>query len=405
MTLSDKGLEIRETEEIIEEMNSSAKTRFGENIQLDSHHILGQIIQVSAEQVNHTEQFAGEVVKQSHPATATGVFLDLWGAENGKINRLPAALAQVILTITGTPNYVVQEETNFSTDDGIIFFLTEPVVLEPQMTTDENGNKVPLLDENDNPIGMGTGLAVSDEYTETANVPANSITVNFETLDDVTSVTNKEAAEGGAKLEVDSDYRQRIINAMQMQPGPPVSGIQNGLMNISSVRQVKVIENNEMEVDQYGNPPKTIHIYTLGGFKDDIIKGIGQYIAAGVTTTGDQSGEAPDAGGDLHTYKFSYAESLPVFLNIVLTVDDDWDSDNGTDELKQSLTTYVKSLNMGDRLYFSKLYQFVYKISGISIAKITLGTSKNKLGGEDVIPSTFEVVTLEDDNIEVTINE
>ena len=405
MTLSDKGMVIRSEEEIVEEMNTRAKTIFGENVKLDSHHVLGQIIQVNAEQINHVEQGIGESYKQSHPSTATGVNLDQRGVEAGQISRLPASLAQVILTIKGTPNYVVQEETNFATEDGQIFFLVDSVLLEPQMTTDSDGNQVPLLDDNDDPVGMGTGLAVSDEHTSNANVPANTITVNYDTLEDITSVTNEEAAEGGAAIEVDSDYRQRILSALQMQPGPPVQGVQNGLMSIKGVRQVKLIENNLMEVDEYGNPPKTIHIYTLGGFKDDVIAGIGHYIAAGVTTTGDQSGQAADAGGTIHTYKFSYAESLPVHLKINVTTNDDWDSDNGEQELKDKLTTYIKTLNMADKLYFSKLYQFVYSIAGISIADIQLGTNPDNLGSTDITPSEFEVITLTEDDIEVKLDE
>lgn len=405
MTFDKNGFVRRSYEEILNETNENLKNRISQDVGLDSHHVLGQLSQAFSKQISSVEELAEEIVKQSNPATATGVGLDVQGIISGKIQRLPASMAQVILTITGESGYVVPEETEFSTEDGKTFFTTEEITLEQQFTKDESGNQIELVDENGSSVGANDVLAVSTEYSSDMNVPAKTITVISEPVEEIFTVNNAEPAEGGAELEVDSDYRKRILDALVMQPGPPRNGLISAIRSISGVKQVQIIENNTMQVDSFGNPPKIIHIYVLGGAKNDILTTIASKIAAGVETYGSISSTIPDNSGTPHEYFFDYANPLPIYIKASLETDDNWNIDSGVDDIKTAISEYIRTLNMQDELHLSKLYQFIYGVSGVKFADVKIGTSKENLTSDDIIPKQFEVITITNENIEIDADE
>lgn len=135
------------------------------------------------------------------------------------------------------------------------------------------------IDDN----GFGKGRAISLEENASSNVPANTIIVQVEPTEEISSVNNPARAEGGAERETDKAYRDRIGISVRGNPGPPINGILTALLEVSGVRTASVVENKTMETDSYGNPPKSVHVHILGGVKDDIGQAILKVLPLGLT--------------------------------------------------------------------------------------------------------------------------
>lgn len=405
MTFDEKGFYRRGQDEILTEMNEDTKLKFGDQVKLDSHHLLGQLNQILSNENAKTEELIEAFYNQIHVQTATGVHLDRLGWSYSRLSRLPATVSQVKLNITGTPGYVIPEQTYFETENGITFMTIEEVTVAKSQITNEDNQKTDETDEDGNLIGRVSVNAVSSEVGYENNVPSNSIESITEPVEELFTVINPEISKGGSDIETDTDYRKRILAALDMQPGPTANGIINGVKNVPGVQQVKIVNNVTNQTDKYGNPGHTIHLYVLGGPKEDILVAIKNCIAFGIESMGEQEGYVADISGDKHLYRFDYSKAIESFIKLKIKTTDEWNVDSGVDDVKNTISNYLKTLQMGDTLHFSKLYQYIYQVAGIDFVDLTLGTDKSNLTMNDIQPDVFEVVTSSLDNIEVIIDE
>lgn len=99
--------------------------------------------------------------------------------------------------------------------------------------------------------------------------------------DNIISVNNPEASNGGMDRETDDLLRRRIITETIANPSGTINGIITALTNLSGVKQVGAVQNPLGTVDSYGNPPYTVHLYVLGGAKQDILNALATYSGFG----------------------------------------------------------------------------------------------------------------------------
>ena len=167
---------------------------------------------------------------------------------------------------------------------------------------------------------------------------------------------------------------------------------------------MNIVENQFSVADKHGNPPYSVHIYCLGGKKQDIADCLISHIAVGVTLTGSVECDAVDAAGNTKQVYFDYATDRPVFVNVKIKTNAEWNVDEGSDYVKETVVNFVNSLQMGDTVYLTKLYPEIYAIAGIDDAKITLGTDKTVLSDNDIVLDKFEAPSCTTDDVEVDIN-
>lgn len=401
--LNDNGFNLKNYGELVDDMSAKASELFGENVNTGSDSAIGIFIRVVAWFLALVYELIQRVYLNGFVDSATGQSLDRLGTNYG-VSRNPPAVAQVEIMVTGQSGYEVEEGTEFETADGIIFSVVEPFELtEPVMTADEKGADVQATDDGDNLLFSGSGLAVSEDEDDDTNVASHSITVQTEPVEEIASVDNEESALGGAELEDDTNYRARILASLIATPGPPVKGMETAITNVVGVKQVHIVENNTMETDNYGNPPKSIHIYVLGGNAADIGSAILDSIAAGIQTTGDQTVAVNDLAGDAHKFSFSYAEAVPIYARIKLSTNEDFSTDSLA-EIQQDVVDYINGLTMGDTIVASYLYKSIYATDGVVKATAIIGTDLSKLSDDDILLTTFQAPTITASNVEVTDN-
>lgn len=399
--LNNQGYQNKTYDDILTDLQAKAIELFGENAHVDSGSVLGTILEVIAWSMSLVYDLIERVYFSGFVNTATGISLDRLGA-NYNIARNPASEAQVTLSFTGQVGYVIEEGTLFETENGTEFFTIEDIALVQGYTTDESGASIPQVDEDGNPVGVGSGLAVSVDAEADANVQPGTITVQSEPVEELNTVINDDVAGGGADIESDTSYRTRIKNSMVASPGPPVSGIETSVGNVNGVRQVQIIENNTMETDSYGNPPKCIHIYVLGGAAAEIGQAILNSIAAGIQTVGSQQVTVKDIGEHEKVVKFDYTKQVQLYCKLTLTIDDTFDRDEGVDDIKNDLVDYVNSLKMGDIIRYSYFFKEIYATTGVTVADVQIGIDSNKLNTSDIQLDPLQSVNLDVENIEVT---
>lgn len=401
--LNDNGFNLKNYGELVDDMSAKASELFGENVNTGSNSAIGIFIRVVAWFLALVYELIQRVYLNGFVDSATGQSLDRLGA-NYSVTRNPPAVAQVQITVTGQQGYEVEEGTEVETADGVIFMVAESFMLtNPVMTVDENGADIQATDEGDNLLFSGSGLAVSEIEDSDANVASHAITVQTEPVEEINAVDNEFAAAGGTALEDDTSYRTRIQSALVATPGPPIDGMKTAIANVVGVKQVQIIENNTMEPDSYGNPPKSIHIYVLGGSSDDIAAAILSSVAAGIQTYGDQNISVNDMSGNAHDISFSYADVVPIFAKIQLTTDDTFSSDDLV-TIQQAVIDYINSLTMGDTIVASFFYKSIYATTGVLKATVVVGTSQSNMTDNDITLSTFQAPTAISANIEVTNN-
>lgn len=372
--------------ELLDGIEDEFRTRIGDDIALTSNSNFGILARVLSYGDYHAIQELEEIYFSSFYSTAQNSALDRL-ASNVALVRKVDAPARAKVVITTDDEFLVQRGEKFETEDGLIFDLTEDVITTKQ------------------PDGswQGIGNVQAEDTGEMTNVPANSITIVSNPDEDIISATNPKPAGGGEDYEDDETFRRRLIMENAARPGPTEPGIKSALMNLTGVKNVGFIDNDKYVTDEYGNPPCSVHIYCLGGNDDDIGQTLIDRGAAGISLVGSISVTAKDAAGDLKTVKFDHAKQHEIYVKVAVNINDEWNSDSGIDDIKQTICDEINSLELGQKVYLTRLYPVTYDVNGVDDATITIGNDINSLGEENIKIERYEFAHCDPDDVEVDL--
>lgn len=127
-------------------------------------------------------------------------------------------------------------------------------------------------------------------------------------------------------------------------------------------------------------------------------------MAAGITLVGTKALDVKDATGNKRTVHFDHAIDKPIYVKATITVNDNWNDDEGVDDVKTAIADYINHLTIGKTLFLTRLYPLVYSIDGIDEATIEIGVNSATLSGKDIVNEINEAVSCDEDNIEVNVN-
>ena len=374
-------------EEILDSVEDDLMQRFGTDIVLTSNSNFGIIARLIAWRETLLIQELQKTYYSAYISTATESSLDRIGA-NLDLPRKVATPSFANIQIVTDDEYLIQAGEQFETDDGVVFDLIKDVTT----AKDSSGQYI------------GVGVVQSVETGDFNNVLPNTITIVSNPDEDIISVTNPQKAAGGQDDEDDSTYRARLIMENVAKPGPSTAGIKSALMNLPGVRQVNVVENPNAEANQYGDPPYSVHIYVLGGKEQDIAQCLVDHVAAGITMAGTKQITAPDNTGTPQTVSFDFAKDKPIYATVQIRTNEEWNADEGVQDVKQAIADYVNNLLMGQEVYLTKIYPSIYSIPGVGEAKVQIGTDQNQLYDKDIVTEPFEAVSCNTDNIQVNVD-
>lgn len=133
------------------------------------------------------------------PMWAWGEWLDLHGV-SAKVTRKQASRASGHVTVTGIAGTIIEEGTVFCTEgttdvESVEFATTEEATIPEQGTVD-----IPVA-------SVLTGA--------TYNVTRNTVTLQKQPNENITSVTNENPIRGGTDEEDDDTYRERILEKLR----------------------------------------------------------------------------------------------------------------------------------------------------------------------------------------------
>lgn len=385
--LHKRGFVAPTYEEVLDSVMDDFQQRFGTDIVLTSNSNFGIIARLIAWRETLLIQELQKTYYSAYISTATESSLDRLGA-NLDLPRKVATPSFANIEIKTEEEYLIQAGEQFETADGVLFDLIKDVVTSK------------------NPDGTYTGIGTVQSIDTGAynNVLPNTITIMYNPDENVVSVTNPEKAAGGQDYEDDATYRARLIMENVAKPGPSAAGIKSALMNLSGVRQVNVVENPNAEANQYGDPPYSVHIYVLGGKEQDIAKCLVDNVAAGITMAGTKQITTPDNTGTPQTVSFDFAKDKPIYATVQIRTNEEWNADEGAQDVKQAIADYVNNLLMGQEVYLTKIYPSIYSIPGVGEAKVQIGTDPNHLYDKDIAIEPFEAVSCNTDNIQVNVD-
>ena len=385
--LHKRGFVAPTYEEVLDSVMDDFQQRFGTDIVLTSNSNFGIIARLIAWRETLLIQELQKTYYSAYISTATESSLDRLGA-NLDLPRKVATPSFADIEIKTEEEYLIQAGEQFETADGVLFDLIKDVVTS----------------KNSDGTYTGIGTVQSVDTGAYNNVLPNTITIMYNPDENVVSVTNPEKAAGGQDYEDDATYRARLIMENVAKPGPSAAGIKSALMNLSGARQVNVVENPNAEANQYGDPPYSVHIYVLGGKEQDIAQCLVDNVAAGITMAGTKQITAPDNTGTPQTVSFDFAKDKPIYATVQIRTNEEWNADEGVQDVKQAIADYVNNLLMGQEVYLTKIYPSIYSIPGVGEAKVQIGTDPNHLYDKDIATEPFEAVSCNTDNIQVTIN-
>lgn len=370
---------------------------FGSDINLDDGSILGSLANILAQNNDSYEAIAQSIYNSRFVLKAKGSQLDDIGADEN-IFRKPANNSYVELQIkayvdTNSPTIITTDDGEFSTADGHIFKILDDVTISQSDSQDEDGNS----------LGTVTIQAISVDTGTANNVMANTIINAEQSIDGFYSVTNPQPATGGQDTETDDSLRNRIFNNRINKPNSTNDGVENAIRNLNSVTDARLVNNRTMQTDQYGNPPKTTHLYVVNGNDDEIAQTLLDNVPILTNTVGQRSAIATDVSGVKHTMYFDHANNIQIYLNINISVDDTkFNADSGIDTIQQNIINYFSDFKMGSTVDFTKLFAPCYSVNGVKSVEVSLGTDPNDLQpNHNIEVNSFELPVVSTDSIKI----
>lgn len=392
MALNQDGFTRKTYSDLLDEMESKFKELFGADINLASYTPLGIIMRVMAFFYATIWDAIEKVYNSRFIKKSDGTSLDLHGSDK-QTTRNPATNSYVTLDFVGTPGYIIQSETIIRTDGDIQFATLDDVTIKAD--------------------GTATVEAISVETGAYNNVLPNTVTMLLEADENITSVTNVESAVGGTDIESDASYQNRLLLLNESNGKSTMTAVETALNNVVGVRSANVIPNKTMEVDAYGNPPKSLHAYVLGGTAEDIAQALFESVSATTQTVGNQAVTIMDNSLNEHIVRFDYSLEKVIYVKLVVTKTNAFSSD-GTVQLQDAVINIIggidskgdenRGLSMGADVIISKLYSAAYKVEGIDDIKIEIGLSPSTLGMSNIAIEQKEVAITSLANIEVVIS-
>lgn len=382
--LDDNGFTRPSQSELVSNLTSKWLELFGSDSDTSEHSVAGVFIRLLAYFLNLLYQLAEVVYNSQFISTATGVSLERLASNYG-LYRNPATQAIAELNFTGTPGFVIQAGALFKTADGLQFQLAANVILSS--------------------AGTGSEYAYAVDTGAQYNVAQDAIKYQVEPTSDIFTVGNK-AVNNGADPETDKELANRIRIANDTRPSSPENGIISAVMAVPSVKTVQVVQNNTMEVDQYNNPPKTIHVYVDGGDETKVADALFNSVSAGVQTVGTIQKQMTDSAGfSGNIIAFDFAQKDTLFVNISATTNLNFET-TGVQQIRDAVNSYLSTVPMGGIVRFSYLYKYIYdNVNGIDVATVTIGLSEAELAAKDVQLAQFAVAITSAESMVVTTNE
>lgn len=249
-------------------------------------------------------------------------------------------------------------------------------------------------------FGLSTGLIAKNvtKPVEIISLTYGSDEADVNTITSINTatqgwlaVTNPFKIEASRKVESDEDFRYRI----NLIKGNNHNSSYNSLLyRLNSTLGVSFC--NVVRSYQTGG----VDIIVQGGDPKDVAVSIFNSIPIGTVTNGDIEIMVKDVNGGEHSIKFSRPITVPLQISLSMTVYQNFPT-AGEQQIKQAIVEWFNSLNVGEDIYYSRLYEPINEVKGFSVRNLKIGRLGGSLGMDDIILRNNEIATISAENISI----
>lgn len=283
-----------------------------------------------------------------------------------------AVRASGTVVIEGEIGTIIPQAFGLETRDGKKFVtrnVEEVVIPESQ--------KVEL-----NIIALETGT--------TYNTASNTITQMTEILSGITKIYNPLPIENGKDKESDSELRARFLKQTQKRSTFTTKGIEEYLLDNTSISACQVYENEE-DITVDGLPPHSYEAVVKGGTDEEIFEALYNYKLAGIRCHGKLKKQY-----DTVIVGFTRAETTDLEVEITL---EKTPTEEVKSQIQETIQKYIESIGFGETVLRYVVVGEIYKLNvGVNIFDIKLG-EKGDVKNSDYTLDKRKVATISKDDI------
>ena len=278
--------------------------------------------------------------------------------------------------------------------------------------TRNNDNSVKVIITDQSRTGNFNFTGAGSLVRSYSPVYATSVTYNSKesTANQVTSiktstsgwisVTNPFTIFASEPVESDEDYRYRAKLTRTVNGNSKYNSIIMALKSVRGVTYENVQVNTSQNTSGSGITNNGLSITVMGGNEDDIALAIFNSVSEGIGMVGDIEKQVLDINAVPHTVKFSRPVQKALEISMSLVVYPDFPA-NGKSLIKQALVDYFNNLNVGEDIYYSRLYEPINSIRGFSVRNLKIGVLGGTLGIDDIVLNHNELATINAENISI----
>lgn len=380
------GIHVPTYQDILDYYITQAKLIFGTDIYLGEDSQDYQMISIIARAAAASLQAAVDSYNARNPDSTFDDVLDGLIVING-IQRKPSTYSTVTVQLTGTPYTLIR--------GGVV-----------QSVSGDKWNLPPevVLDA----AGQATVTATAQEIGEVVAL-SNEITKIITPTYGWTSVNNPDAADVGQPVETNAALKARRRVAVATPSVTPLESLAAGINNILGVTDFQVYENDTKETNAQGMPGNSITAVVKGGTNEDIAKTIATRKNMGVLSYGDVTVQVTNEYDAVQNINFFRPDTTPIYITVHITPRAGYTSEVAT-QIKQALINFIGTLQIGDNLYNSQLWEAVLSVSPDikpyfsidPIQGIIVGTTQGSQELQDLEATFKQEFTVTADNITIT---
>lgn len=304
------------------------------------------------------------------PMWAWGEWLDLHGV-SAKVTRKQASRASGHVTVTGIAGTIIEEGTVFCTEgttdvESVEFATTEEATIPEQGTVD-----IPVA-------SVLTGA--------TYNVTRNTVTLQKQPNENITSVTNENPIRGGTDEEDDDTYRERILEKLR---SAEVSFVGCDADYVRWAKEVSGVGSAVVEPEWKG--PGTVKVVVAdpdgSAVGEETLKAVENYIVS----PKDRLKRLAPIGASV---TISTVQDMTMKYRAVIELESNYSVDNVKETFLSALKTYYRTAKDNEEIRYTVVSALLSNTAGVidfSGLKINSGTDNIAVAAD-----YYPVTTLSD---------
>jgi hypothetical protein len=452
--LTDAGFVKKTLPVIRADLNAALQSAFGASINLGDKSIFGQLTGIHAATYASLWDQLEAVYSAMDPDKATGAALDALCAFTGTF-RPPASYSTVALTLFGTPGTNVTDGSKVqATSTGKQFVLQgdKTIVSVPDWaashsyavgdrvfsdtdriyqcivagisdaSTAVNGVGTDILDGTAHWKLIGDNLAPGSGAVDTTGVAtetgaitavAGDITTIVTGVAGWTQVVNLVNAAPGRELAMDEELRTLRDEELSGDGESPPDALRAALLKIANVISVTIFTNDTDFTDTSITPPMPPHsveALVLPNWDEgdpldqQIFDALLKNVAAGIVTTGNQTGTSFDSQGTPHTIKFSRPVEVPIYVIVNATVDPLTFPTDGAQQIKDAIVSWGSKQLTGRDAVSSAISAKAFGIDGVlDVTSCLIGITPSPSSSTTISIDTRHLATYDTGRIVVNV--